>query len=117
MAQQALAGRHTSAGFTTRRPKAIDASLRPRLVVCSLSLERQGPYHDELRQTAKYISRRGFGILVSRICSHTPCYRRRIGDVALIPDPGCWFEQASDESNMTTGKRLDSVGEYLSALK
>ena len=39
-----------------------------------------GPHEAELRATAKYISARGRGIL------------------------------ASDESNMTTGKRLDSVG-------
>ena len=37
-------------------------------------------YADELKQTAKYIAQRGRGIL------------------------------ASDESNATTGKRLDSVG-------
>ena len=40
------------------------------------------PYADELRETAKAISNRGRGIL------------------------------ASDESNVTTGKRLDSVGEF-----
>lgn len=79
MAHQALSGRHAAAGFSVRRPKA-SSSLGSRLVVCSLSPERQGAYHDELRETAKYISRRGFGIL------------------------------ASDESNMTTGKRLDSIG-------
>lgn len=44
------------------------------------SLQAQNPFVDELRATAKYIAQRGRGIL------------------------------ASDESNVTTGKRLESVG-------
>ena len=49
------------------------------------SLEKGGQYGEELQQTAKYISRRGFGIL------------------------------ASDESNVTTGKRLQSIGKLMNA--
>lgn len=48
--------------------------------VAMLPYEWKNPYAEELIATAKYISQRGRGIL------------------------------ASDESNMTTGKRLDSVG-------
>jgi len=123
MANHILAGRHTTAGFTLRRPKTSHASLGTRLVVCSLSPERQGAYHDELRQTAKYISRRGFGILVSSsspplrppwyFAGRLQCYtlmHSTAGRVTLH-----WSAQASDESNMTTGKRLDSVGEHPSS--
>eukprot|EP00877_Chromochloris_zofingiensis_P013410 jgi/Chrzof1/8322/Cz03g06050.t1 len=48
--------------------------------VCASKFEASSPYADELKATAKYIATRGKGIL------------------------------ASDESNATTGKRLDSVG-------
>ena len=66
MSSQYLGGRQATAKFAVYRPKSTHASLRIRLLGCaSLSPERQGAYHDELRQTAKYISRRGFGILVS----------------------------------------------------
>eukprot|EP00878_Enallax_costatus_P000798 GHUV01000922.1.p1 GENE.GHUV01000922.1~~GHUV01000922.1.p1 ORF type:complete len:403 (+),score=124.33 GHUV01000922.1:45-1253(+) len=49
-------------------------------VVATSKFEAENPYVDELKATAKYIAQRGRGIL------------------------------ASDESNVTTGKRLESVG-------
>jgi fructose-bisphosphate aldolase class I len=48
--------------------------------VASSAFEKGNPYLEEMKETAKYIARRGRGIL------------------------------ASDESNATTGKRLESVG-------
>jgi fructose-bisphosphate aldolase, class I len=51
-----------------------------RRVAVRVSASVAGPFEDELKATARYISTRGKGIL------------------------------ASDESNATTGKRLDSVG-------
>jgi fructose-bisphosphate aldolase class 1 len=48
--------------------------------VAGLSTQTSNPFAEELKQTAKYIAQRGRGIL------------------------------ASDESNATTGKRLESVG-------
>ena len=55
------------------------SSAAPRRVSVRAYASSPSAYADELRETAKYISRRGRGIL------------------------------ASDESNATTGKRLDSV--------
>lgn len=64
-----------------RSAAAPRAAGRGRTVrVAALSVENSNPYLDELRATAKYIATRGKGIL------------------------------ASDESNATTGKRLNSVG-------
>lgn len=65
-----------------RRPftAAAAAPARRFVVSAGLAAEKENPFAEELRANAKYISKRGRGIL------------------------------ASDESNATTGKRLDSVG-------
>lgn len=47
------------------RPFSSSRSCR-RVVSAALTSARGGPFSEELRQTAKYISRRGFGILVRR---------------------------------------------------
>lgn len=82
-----MASLHASSQGMTARSSAFRAS-RPARVsralavrpVATSATEAQNPFIEELRATAKYIAQRGRGIL------------------------------ASDESNATTGKRLESVG-------
>ncbi|KAK9829379.1 hypothetical protein WJX72_005486 [[Myrmecia] bisecta] len=71
-----LAGQHLV--VSCRQAKPVTALMAVSAAINSFV--STNPYAEELKATAKYISRRGHGIL------------------------------ASDESNATTGKRLDSVG-------
>ena len=104
--------------------------------------QANNPYMDEMRATAQYISRPGFGILVRRKhctthqrlsrgseCLHTQALHAHRCHVAFFANAEAYLMvcypllrlghsaescllpmQASDESNATTGKRLDSVG-------
>jgi len=86
----ALAPAPPPAGQAVRAVRRSRGAARARRaatrVACLPDIEGNNSFTEELRATAKYISRRGFGIL------------------------------ASDESNATTGKRLATVGAALTFL-
>ena len=73
-------GRQASRAAARRSPRALPTPRHPAPLPHPRPLQRSNPYAEELKATAKYIAQRGRGIL------------------------------ASDESNATTGKRLESVG-------
>ena len=77
--QQGLRDTGTSSLMQPRRTQCVSRSRTVLVVRATSKFEAGNPYAQELRDTAKYIARRGRGIL------------------------------ASDESNMTTGKRLATV--------